>query len=368
MKYKILIAIITMINIYVSTDVNAKTYAWLIDLKGKAQKLDVSANSIIQSVDLKGNPSITVSLQDIHQAVVSDQGANLVLFVNDYGRVGQWISAYDLKDMNFRKKIPIESRDPNLRLPMIVMPQGVNKFYIAWWDTAKEVAGKGGETYSAFDKITLNKIADSTTFTLNVYQPLLTSMNINRLYSLAIRKNELKSYDSTSLNLADTISLASFWDMPLFGKGMEYFTNDKLLFSENVKLNKSAPNNFKYFIYDIPTKTLSSKINVDEVGYGVISPDGTKLIIMESSHNKIDIYDVASGNKIKNIDFSSKYSGVSSLAKATISPDSAKLYLICDSVQSASAVLLVVDIKEKFSVIAEIPGVSGTDMIFYEDQ
>lgn len=367
-KYKIYIIIIILSGICVSTDVDAKTYAWLVDLDGKAQKFDVGVNSITQSIDLKGYANISVSLQDVQQSVVFDAGANLVLFINDYGRVGQWVGAYNMKDMSFRKKIAIESRDPNLRLPRIVMPQGVNKFYIVWWDSVKEVNAKGGETYTTLDKTTLDKISESTNFLLNIYQPLFASANANKLYSLNIRKNELKSYDSTSLALLDTVSLISFWDTPLFGKGIEYFSNDKILFSENAKINKNDPNNFKYFIYNMLTKELSSKINVAEVGYGIIPPDGTKLIIIESSNNKVNIYDVATRQKIKYLDFSGKYTDIRILSIATISPDSSKLYMQGENIQSGVTTLIVIDLKTTYSVLAEVPNVKGSRMIFYEDQ
>ncbi len=369
MSVKIIFSLIIFISFsQIAINAHAKTFAWLITTDGKVQKLDVAANTITQNIQLKGNPRISVSLQEIDDAVLADKTGNLLLIVNDYGRIGQWIGVYNLRDLLFRKKLEMESRDPDFVLPKLLSPALSNKFYIAWWDEKKAVNDAGGETYSVFDKITLNKIAEFSTFPIDLYHPVLGSADGGKLYSLNIHKNEIKIYDSVSFNLIETISLANIWDVPVYGKGMEYFTNDKILFSQNVKSLKTDPNDFRYFIYTLPTKTATKKISIKEVGYGIISNDGAKLLVVESGNNRVHIYDSVSGQKIKYLDFASRYSDIRILSMATISPDNAKLYLQGESIQAGVTTLIVVDLKSTYSVIAEIPNVKGSRMIFFEDQ
>jgi hypothetical protein len=354
-----------------ANEVFAKHYAWLIDnVESKAYKLDVDDSKIIQHIELKGNPRISVSLQDDTNNVVAGTVNNLLFFVNDYGRVGQWIGIYNLKDLSFRKKLEIDSRDPSLELPEIVIPSIGNKFYVIWWDTSKEVDGKGGETYSVYDKASLKKITELPSFPIDLYKPWRISVDGKRVYSINLDINEIKVYDSNAFELLEAISIADVWEgNPLFRKGMDYFSKDKALFADDLRVNENDPSDFKYFTYNILSKNLSNKINIGEIGDGLLSPDGNKIIIIEShkiNPNKIHIYDSVTGQKLKYLDLSTQYKFISDLNIETISPDSSKLYLAAESIESGASTMIVIDLKDTFSVVAEIP-VEGLWMIFFEE-
>lgn len=364
-----------------SSNAFAKTYAWLTTVD-KAYKLDVAANKIIQTkepIDLRSS----VSLQNTENAKVADTSANLLFVIYDKGKfMGQGVKIYNLKDLSFRKDLGITSNDPSLNLPRIIAPPVGNKFYVIWWDSSKEVNGEGGETYSVYDKTTLNKIGDLTSFPINVYRPYMFSSDGSKLYSVYVRTNEIKVYDSIALALLETISIANIWGTPLYSKILEsdadfLGSGDKFLFGENLKNIKSDPNNLKSFVYNISTKSISNKITIQEASDRFLTPDGSKIVTNEISYvrneigtiteikhlNKINIYDVATGQKLRYLDLSDKYK---SIGISGISPDSSKLYLAAENIQTGATTIIVVNLKPPYNIISYI-SVEGTWMIFFEE-
>lgn len=363
---KILSLVLGLISIIcVEANGYAKTYAWIIDIHGKASKIDVDSNENVQTINLNGNPNISLTLQEASLAIVADSKNNLLAFVNDFGRVGHWVSIYNLKDLSFNKKLELESRDPRFELPRIIMPPSGNKFYVIWWDISA-VNGLGGERCSVYDKTSLSKINDLATFPVDYLQPMGFSSDGLRLFSINLDKDEIKVYDGGNLQLLETISIAGFWDAPLFGKNIEYFNKGNALFAENLKASSSEPNFYKYFVYNTVNKNISKKINVKEPGSGVFTPDMTKLIIVESLVDAISIYDIVTAQKIKRVDFSGKYKDVRAFDLTTITPSSSKLYLQGENLSSDVTTLLIVDLTSTYSLIAEIPGIEGSALLFVE--
>lgn len=385
MRCKIIYSLIIFLSsILFSSNVNAKTYAWLIDdVESKAYKLDVAANKIIQTITPKGLYS-TVELGSWRDAIVADTGANLLFVVYDYPDrfMGQGVKVYNLKDLTLKKDLGIISKDPPEMLPKIFAPPVGNKFYVIWWDESKAVNSASGKTYSVYDKTTLNKIGDLASFPINLYGHYMFSFDGSKTYSVDVDANAIKVYDSITLALLETISIANIWGTPLYSKIIESETNflgigDKILFSENIKSQKSDPNNIKSFIYTISTKSVSNKIAIKEVSHEYLTPDGTKIItneinylrgefgtITETKHlNKIYIYDVATGQRVKYLDLSDRYK---SIGVSGISPDSSKLYVAAENISTGATTMIVVDLKDTLSVIAEIP-VEGTWVIFFDE-
>lgn len=389
MKRKIVCGLIVFLGIsVVSLDAYAKTSAWLINSAGnKAQKLDVDANKIIQTIVPKELRSSIVLQPDWKDAIVTDTGSNLLFVIYDYpGRfMGQGVKIYNLKDLSFKKDLGITSKDQSLELPKLIVPPVGNKFYVIWWDSTKATTGQSGKTYSVYDKTTLNKISDLASFPIdfNLFRPLMFSLDGSKIYSINIDTNEIKVYDSLTLELKETISIANIWGQPAFLKRVVAETGflgrgNKIFFMENIKGQESDPHNIKYFVYSIPTKEISNKISIREDGVEVLSPNASKIIINETlsvqnefgtitgiKHlNRIYIYDVASGLRVKYLDLSTQYKGTKI---AGISPDSFKLYLAAGNIQTGNKTIIVVDLKDTLSVIAEIP-VEGTWwMIFFEE-
>ena len=346
----------------------AKSYAWLIGVNGKAEQLNIDENKIVQRIKLKGDPRISVSLMEVEDAITADAASNLLIITNDYGRVGQWIAAYKLSSLKFIKDFGIESRDPYFNLPKILIPPRGNKFYIIWWDSSKGVEGKGGETYSVFDKITLKKITDLSNLPIDVYKRWKFSDDGKRIYSFNFDSNEIKVHDSTTLKISESISIKALWGKPLYGKAIEDFNNDTALLVENIKLLDTDPNDIYYFTFNTIKKTSSKKISVKEVGTGSISPDGTKLVIFEYpwTHARIHIYDVHTGEKLKDLDLSKKYRTIGYLGMNAVSQDGLKLYLLAESKKSRKNALLIIDLNSPFDLIAELQDIEGTDMLYFD--
>lgn len=382
MKSRIIYGLLIFLSIILFySNANAKSYAWVID-SSKAYKLDVASNKIIQTITLKEEFESSVVLQDWEDAIVADVGNNLLFVIYDRGTfMGQGVKVYNLKDLSFKKDLAITSNDPDFNLPKIIAPPVGNKFYVIWWDESKAVNFEGGETYSVYDKTTLNKISDLPSFPINLYRHYMFSSNGSKIYSIDVDTNEIKVYDSITLQLLETISIASIWGTPMYAKVVEsettfLGTGDKLLFSENLKNIETDPNNVKYFVYYFGTKTISNKIAIPGVSEKALSPDGSKIIANEIAYiyrspqvvsevkflNKIHIYDIASGQRIKYFDLNDKYKGVGIMG---ISPDSFKLYLAGAPPQTDISTLIVIDLKDTLSIVAEIP--IGGWLIFFDE-
>lgn len=361
----------------------SKTYAWLTDGKNKAYKLDVASNIIVQKIEVDKGVSGSSIVQDTKNAIAEDPGKSLLIIIYDYpGRfMGQGVKVFNLKTFSFSKDLGITSKDPHDELPKIIVPPVGDKFYVIWWDKTKEVNGEGGEKYSIYDKTTLSKISDLSSFPIDLNQPRMISADGSKLYGINTDKNEIKVYESVTLNLLETISITNLWSTPLYMKNVVSETDtlrrgDKVLFEENIKNSKGDPNNVKYFAYDISSRTISNKVAIKEVSNEYMSPDGSKIIANEISYtyrgssiasvnhlNKIHIYDVATGQKIKYIDLSGKYAG---LTFSGITPDSSKLYLAAKNISTSDSTTIVIDLKT-FDIVAEIP-VKASLSVFFEDQ
>lgn len=353
----------------------AKTYGWLISTaQNKAQKLDVDANKIVLTVNPSESLSTSTELQTSENAIVASKASGLLFVIYDKpGRhMGQGVKVYDLKQLSFKKDIGVTSKDPDYELPKIIPPLG-NNFIVAWWDSSKGMTPNLAIRYSIFSKSNLSMIGDQSNFPIDVYDHIFPSFDGSRLYAVSIDMNNVSIFDSKATQLIETISIENLWAASPFGKGIEDYSNDRVLFAENAKINESAPNNFNYFIYNISTKNVSQKIPITETGSGILSKDSSKIIILEisaatkKSLNMLDIYDSISGKKLKHLDLSSKYSQVRRLRGDTISADGSKLYLIGKSTQSNSYALLVIDLKTTYSVVAEIPSIDASSMIIYEE-
>lgn len=355
----------------------AKTYGWLISTsQNKAQKIEVDSNKIVQTVIPPESLRTSVELQDDENAIVASQKNNLLFIVYDkQGRhMGQAVKVYDLKQLAFKKDLGIISKDPDYELPKIISPPIDSKFYLVWWDAAKGVMPSNAVTWSVFNKTTLTKIAGQASYPVDVYDHVFYSADGSKLYTIGLDASNINIYDGSTLGLIEARSLENLWESPTYRKGVEYYSADKVLFAENLKASESDRDNFKYFVYDIMGKRIYSKISVNETGYGVLSHDGSKIIIIElaessnNSLNKVNIYDSIAGKKLKYLDLTSKYKHVRILRGDTISPDSSKLYLIGKSTRTGSSTLIVVDLKTSFSVLSEIPIIDASWCTFFVDQ
>jgi len=360
----------------------SKTYAWLTDGMNTAYKLDVDSSKIVQTVVVNQGISTSSVVQDNKSTIVEDRSSNLLMLIYDYPSrfAGQGVKVFNLKGFGFKKDLGVTSQDPNSELPRVLVPPVGAKFYVIWWNTSKAVNGEGGETYSVYDKATLNKIADLSSFPIDLGQPIMFSSDGTKLYGINTDKNEIKVYESSTLSLLSTISIANVWGTPLYMKSVVPDTSmlvrgDKLFFEENIKNTKSDPNNVKYFVYDITTKAISRKFSIQEVSNEYLTPDGSKIVTSEISYtyrgtsvaginhlNKIHIYEVVTGRKLKDLDLNSRYKGV---IFSGISPDSQKLYLAARNVLTSASTIIVIELKT-YNIIAEIP-VQGSLAVFFEE-
>ncbi len=378
MKWKIIFSFMISISVcMLPVNTYAKTYAWLMDYQGKAYKLDVDTNKIVQTIIVKKGLLPSAIVGDTEN--VADLMSNLFFVVYDYpGRfMGQGIRIFNLKELTFKKDLGITSNDPNFELPKLIVPPAGNKFYVIWWDSSKEIKTGDGTTFSVYSNSTLNKIEDLPAISIDLKKPWMFSSDGSKIYSINIDKDEIKIYDSITLELKETISIANIWGTPLYGKDNAYYTKDKMLFSENIKNDENEPNNIKYFIYTVPTKTVSKKVDVNEGGYEILSPDGSKIIINETRYlrnefntvteikylNKIYIYDVATGLKVKTLDLSDQYEGTSI---SGISPDSSKLYLVAGNVKTGTITTIVVNLRPPYNIITRIPIQASLEVFFEE--
>lgn len=380
MKFKLKSALTFILVICsISITAYAKQYAWLTDYTDKAYKLDIDTLKINQSINIVKSMLPSSVTQDADNFV--DASSNSLFVIYDYpGRgSGQGIRVLNLKDLSLKRELGITSLDPNLTLPKIIIPPIGTKFYLVWWDRSKEINRAGGETYSIYDKNTLNKLSDMTSFPFDLTLPRMFSADGTRLWVLNMDANEIKTYNSETLGLMETVSISNIWGSPLYSKSYE---NDKLpqgdnlLFCENLKSSEIAPNNIKCFVYNIRSKNLSNKITIVEVSNKYLTPDGSKIITNEISYrrrgttisginhlNKVHIYGVSSGQQLKYLDFSNTYSG---LDVSTISPDGKKLFLVGKNIQTNKTTTIIVDLIS-YSIVAQIP-VDASFEAFFEDQ
>jgi hypothetical protein len=374
------VLIITLLLCLTSLNAYGKTYAWLTDYVKKAYKLDVNALKIIQSIAVTKSLLHSSTIQGAY--TVADTASNSLFVIYDYpGRaMGQGVRIFNLKDLSFKKDLGITSQDPNFELPKIIVPPTGNKFFLAWWDRSKEVNQTGGETYSTYDKTTLNKLSDTTNFPFDLNLPRMFSSDGAKLWVLNIDANEIRTYDTSTLGLTETISISGIWGSPLYSKGVEMngklTYGDNFLFCENIKSNETVSNNIRCFVYMMQSRSVSNKISISEVSNKYLTPDGSKIITNEISYthrgasisgikhlNKVRIYSTSSGQQLKYFDFSNTYTG---LDVSAISPDGTKLFLVGRNIQTGAVTTIVIDLASYF-IATQIP-VDASFETFFEDQ
>lgn len=359
--------VIAMALLFISTTpvlAEARLLAWVIDVEGWAHKIDVAGNKVVEKKTLPGTPSISTSLQEPDDAVVADPAANLLLLVNDYGRIGQWIGGYTLSDLKFVKKLDLHSADPEATLPKILAPAASSQFYVYLYDAKLSEAGESAEVVTAFSKATFTPVPDGAASVVNSAAILRYSPAGDRIYAIDLAGNRIVTYDARSFQQLASDDIGQLWSAGLLERHLDDFQSGKLLFRELVTTPTGTAH--KYFQYDVAAKLASNKVTIMEDGYGVLSANGSKLFVVQNGVSKVNIYDARSGLRLKALDLTGRFNDLRIMHKSTVSPDNSKLYLQGESVLSGTTTVVVVDIASMV-VSAELDGVTGANMIFFNE-
>ena len=285
---------------------NAKTYAYIIGVDGKATKINADTNTIIDTKDL---PNSGGYVQSGKTSVVADP-INKHLFAV-VGPKGSKVLVYNLSTLNLLKDLGIYTPEPDITI--FSTPDG-RRVFVVWWNPKLE---GGAWQFDVFDGITLEKLK---TLDLYFYAKQVTfSKDSSMLYAIeGGDEAKIKVIDMATLKLISTIDLNTIWKTNGFAPGIEDYKDEKILIRETKTIAEGELPEVTYFVYDLKNKTASTRIVTSFAGSTNISPDGSKIFIHDEepiesargivqyykSSGHLYIYDVATGKKIGYVQFS----------------------------------------------------------------
>jgi len=359
-EYRYCICIINVVlTFFISSQCFAKQYAYLIGSDGSVVKFDIETDTIVSTKDLS-----IYDIQGTGQGIVVDDTKKLLYIA--HGRLTPSVSVFNLKTLELKKEVGITSGSPDV---MIIAPPLSNKFYVDWWDDARN-----DRFFTSFDTTTFTKIADLSPYP-NITFDIMYSADKSKLYSINDGyPAKIDVYNADNLSLIKSIPLEGIFTPNIFGRKIDDYASEKILTKENWKTLDKNPDIAVLYTYDILSENISKKINTAMDGYARLSPDGTEIFFNETqdilasdgsveyvkSLGRLHIYNVATGQKRGTINFTvDKRSGI-----AGVHPNGNKLYISAEIAKVPS--LIVIDVVN-FKVIKTIKIPRIPSMRFWSD-
>jgi len=349
-RYSMSIIICVCLTLLISSKCFAKQYAYLIGYDGTVVKFDIDTDSIVSTKNLKGVHDI----QGGEQSVVVDDTKKLLYI--PHGRLTPGVSVFNLKTLEFKKDLGIISGYPDV---MIIAPPLSNKFYVDWWDDARD-----DRFFTSFDATTFTKIADLLPYP-DIAFDIMYSNDKTKLYSINDGyPAKIDIYNAENLKLIKSIPLDGVFTPGIFGRGIDDYQNEKVLIVENIQKTKDEPGNYILYTYSIENGNTSNKILTGRQGESLLSLDATKIFFSEEqdvlapdgtvyyvkSLGHLHVYDVTTGQKKGTVNFTvDKGSGI-----AGVHPSGNKVYM-SGTIAGVKNLLVMDVVNFKVAKIIKIP-------------
>lgn len=349
--------------------------AWLLDKDGKVAKVDLIQHRVTEFTDL---PLMRLVVEE---ATVDPVRGNLFIPTD---RGPYTIEVFDLKTLQRKGRLDFNpDLDPLGRsiVRFLVPPTGT-EFYVRWWNPAA-AGGNGQFEVAVVDARTFKTIARRST-SPPLKDRLLLDAAGRQLYSMSTRERpaRIEVFEVPSFSLISAIDLERFLNPLAFGRSIDDFGQGKLLIDENEKTERSQPDRYTLFVFDIATRQPGPKMRTGLEGNGQLLPRTNRMLFDEVippkapspgrrlgppiTPGRVHVYDTTTGNRLATIQIPVQTMGW----YVGVNPTEDTLYYLTDRTtgkESTELILAVVSLTS-YSLLKEMAIPTDVPRIFFFDE